>query len=401
MLPDAFGVGDVDVTVRDSGGLTATATVPVTVNPINDDPVVVPPVPSVVTPEDVNTTVSVATLFDDVDGDTLTLSSSFSHPAIASANIVGTDVDIILIPEANGSGSIDVTADDGNGGSVTATINVDVTPVDDAPYVVPPVPTITTDEDVNASLNLAGLFDDADIPDGDVLTYSVTAVNNPAIASATMTGTTLDIVLVADAFGVGDVDITAEDTTGLTATATIDVTVNPVNDDPVVVPPVPSVVTPEDVSTTVSVATLFDDVDGDTLTLSTTFSHPAIASANIVGTDVDIILVPHANGSGSIDVTADDGNGGSVTATIPVDVTAVNDDPVVVPPIPTITTDEDVNASLNLGGLFDDVDISTNGDSLTLSVSAVSHPAIDTATMTGTTLEIVCCPIRTVSAMST
>jgi hypothetical protein len=75
-----------------------------------------------------------------------------------------------------------------------------------------------------------------------------------------------------------------------------------------------------------------------------------------------------------------------------VQIAPVNDQPVVVGPAPTLNTSEDVNGSVSLLGVFDDVDIATNGDSLSYSVVSSTNPAVDVASMAGDVLSVTLLP---------
>ena len=386
---NAYGVGTIEVRAVDLAFAAASTTLTLTVDPVNDAPVLALPEPTVNTDEDVDATLSLAGLFDDVDGDSLMLTASTSHAAIDSATITATDLTITVIPDANGTGTVDVTATDPGGLAVTANIIVNVNAQNDDPFIAGAVPSGTTDEDVDISISLVGLFDDVDIAtNGDSLTLEVAGIAHAAVDTAAINGAALDITLTPDANGVGSIDVRAQDLTAAMVVATIPLTVNAVNDTPYIAAPVPSLNLNEDTGLVYSLAGLFDDVDGDALTLTVLTTHAAIDSATITATDLTITVIPDANGTGTVDVTATDPSGESVTANIPVSVDAVNEAPVIVGVVPTVTTDEDTNTSVSLAGLFDDVDIATNGDSLTLSVTGSTNAAIDSATITGNTLDI-------------
>lgn len=385
----AFGVGTIDVRAVDGAFAAASTTLTLTVDPVNDAPVLALPEPTINTDEDVDATLSLAGLFDDVDGDSLTLTASTVHAAIDSVSINGTDLEVVVAADANGAGAVDVTATDPGGLSVTANIAVNVNAQNDAPFIAGIIPSGTTDEDVDVSISLIGLFDDVDIAtNADSLTLEVAGIAHAAVATASIAGGSLDLTLTPDANGVGSIDVRAQDLSAAMVIATIPLTVNPVNDAPYIAMPVPSLNLDEDTGLVYSLAGLFDDADGEALTLTVSTTHPAIDTASIAGTDLTITVIPDANGTGFVDVTATDASGESVTANIPVSVDAVNEAPVIVGVVPTVTTDEDTDTSVSLAGLFDDVDIATNADSLTLSVSGLTNAAIDSATITGTTLDI-------------
>ncbi|KKI11524.1 hypothetical protein XA67_24440, partial [Comamonas thiooxydans] len=84
------------------------------------------------TPED--TPVSGKVVGTDVDGDTLTYTEG-SPPQHGTVTIDPNTGEYIYTPgkDYNGSDSFTVVVDDGQGGKVTSTVNITVTPVNDEP----------------------------------------------------------------------------------------------------------------------------------------------------------------------------------------------------------------------------------------------------------------------------
>ena len=117
-------------TVSDGNGGTDTATVNVTVNPVNDAPVANND--SATTDEDTPVTVNVVANDTDVEGDTLTV-SAVTQGANGTVTFAGGCVTYTPNGNFNGSDSFTYTVSDGNGGTDTATVNVTVNPVNDAP----------------------------------------------------------------------------------------------------------------------------------------------------------------------------------------------------------------------------------------------------------------------------
>ena len=98
-----------------------------------------------------------------------------------------------------------------------------------------------------------------------------------------------------------------------------------------------------------------------------------------------LIPPPNVNGSGSVDLEvtvrdrAFDGGGvlinedtDKANASISITLTPVNDPPLADGPVPSVVTDEDVDASVSMAATFSDVDIATNGDFLTYDVTAIT-----------------------------
>lgn len=124
--PDAdfFGTDTISLTVRDEAGEESTLTIPVTITPVNDAPVV----NATQTVEvDENTTFGIAVAATDPDGDDLTYSVT-TDPANGTLAAGDNPGEFDYTPDADfrGQDSFVVTISDGNGGVVTQTVTVNV-----------------------------------------------------------------------------------------------------------------------------------------------------------------------------------------------------------------------------------------------------------------------------------
>ena len=108
--------------------------------------------------------------------------------------------------EAKNSYSVTVTADDGNGGTATIYVTVNVTNVNEAPVAVPTIANRTIRAGVASLLiDVSHYFSD---PDGDTLSYS--AVSDPTgVVTTTMVGSTLTLGRVS--VGSATITVTAAD----------------------------------------------------------------------------------------------------------------------------------------------------------------------------------------------
>ena len=200
-------------------------------------------------------------------------------------------------PDYYGDAHFQYSMEDGRGGSTTGTVNITVTPVNDAPTISGPVG-FTTAEDTALTVTAAELLANASDVDGDSLSVSgaVTAAN----ATVTDNGDgTWTITPEQDFNGTVDLSYAVSDGT-VTTNATGSVTVTPVNDAPVVSGPV-SFTTAEETAITVTAAELLanaSDVDGDILSVSGT-----VTAANATVTD---------NGDGTWTITPEQGFNGTV-----------------------------------------------------------------------------------------
>ena len=346
---DFNGQAGFDYTIGDGFGGTSTATVTVAVAPVNDAPVTSAGL--LAATEDVLANGSLAAT--DVDGDALTfaLSADATHGSVS----VAADGAYTYTPDAdyNGADSFSYTVSDGVGGSATGSVSIAVAPVNDAPVAASAV--ASTAEDVP----LVGTLAATDI-DGDALVYSLAAGSSQGSVVVNADGT-YTYTPAADFNGVDSFAYTVTDAAGVTDTATISITVEPVNDAPVAT--TTAISTTED---TVAVGTLAAiDADGDALTFS--LAADATHGSVTVAADGAYTFTPdaeYADGD-SFTYTVVDAAGASTTATVAVTMAPVNDAPVAV--TTAISADEDVAVSGTLAG--SDID----GDSLTYDL--VSAPA--------------------------
>jgi VCBS repeat-containing protein len=169
--------------VSDGNGGSNTYTYAVTVDPVNDAPVA--NADSVSTAEDTPVTFDVRTNDTDVDGDSLTVTQingtaiSVGSPVTITGGSISLEADgrLTYTPTGNfnGSPSFNYTISDGHGGTSTATANLTVTAVNDAPIATITPATLSATEGVSLDLKANGLsISDVDANGGSVtVTLSV------------------------------------------------------------------------------------------------------------------------------------------------------------------------------------------------------------------------------------
>ena len=204
-------------TVADPGGLTATATVRVTVTPVNDAPDAVDD--DAETLEDEPVVVDVLANDSDVDGDPIRIVSA-TAPAHGTTTLGAGGVRYAPALNYHGQDHFDYTIADPAGLTDTATVTVTVLPVNDAPEAVGTIPEQLLEEGGEpVTLDMAEYFTDVD---GDVLTYTAES-SNPAATAVAVSGSTLTLSAVVR--GAATVTVTATDPDGLTATQVFGVSV--------------------------------------------------------------------------------------------------------------------------------------------------------------------------------
>ncbi|MBI3409188.1 MAG: tandem-95 repeat protein [Planctomycetes bacterium] len=314
------GADSFQYTISDGHGGTATAAVNVTITPVNNPPLATND--PVTTLEDTAVTVAVLANDSDPDGDTLTV-TQVTQGANGSV-VINADNTVTYSPNANvnGADSFQYTISDGHGGTATATVNVTITPVNDSPVAVND-PTTTLED---TAVTVAVLANDSD-PDGDSLL--VTQVTQGTKGSVVINAdNTVSYSPNSNANGADSFQYTISDGHGGTATATVNVTITPVNDPPVAVND--PVTTLED--TAMKVAVLANDSDPDGDSLSVTQVTQGTKGSVVINADNTVTYSPNtnANGADSFQYTISDGHGGTATATVSVTITPVNDAPLAV-----------------------------------------------------------------------
>lgn len=328
--PDAnyYGTDEFVVEVSD-GSLSDTIVVAVSVEPVNDVPTVSDQ--SVTLDEDVAKVITLGAA--DIDGDTLTW--SVTDPA--HGTLSGTAPDLTYTPDAdfNGTDSFTFKVNDGTADSAPATVSLTIDAVNDVP--VANAQSITTDEDVEKTIVLTG----EDV-EGASLTFAV--VDEPAHgvlsgAAPNMTYTPYQNFNGSDSFTfkVNDGSVDSE-------LATVDITVNAVNDTPVA--DAQSITTSEDVAKTIVLTG--SDVETVDLVYSVV-DEPLYGTLN--GTAPNLTYTPDLDFYGSDHFTfkVNDGSVDSTIAEVSITVDAVNDAPVANPQ--TVSTDEDNGVAIELTGL--------------------------------------------------
>jgi len=175
--------------------------------------------------------------------------------------------------------------------------------------------------DEDSAADLAVLGNDSD-PDGDTL--SITSVSNPPNGSATLNpDNTIRYEPDSNYNGADYFSYTVSDGNGGSDSASVSMTVNPVNDFPVAVDD-SGITTPADTPVEIFVLDNDSDVDGDPLNVSAVTDGAIGAVTNNNGY-VSYQPNPGASGADSFGYTVSDGNGGSDTATVSLTVLATPD----------------------------------------------------------------------------
>ncbi len=182
--------------------------------------------------------------------------------------------------------------------------------------------TLATNEDAPATMGITHTDDYSDV---ETLTRTATSSDANVVAPSglTFSGTgstrTLTVTPVANASGTATITVTLRDTAGLTSSSSFALTVNAVNDAPVVAPLAPqttTVGTPRAITVTLSDA----DTPATALTLAATSDNATVLPPGALvltgsGATRTLTLTPAAAGSATITLIANDGTAGSAPVT--------------------------------------------------------------------------------------
>ena len=321
------GPASVTYRVNDNSGATSnTATLSVTVTANNDLPTISAILPQTIAEDAVGGTGALGFTIGDVE------------TPLASLTLVGVSDNTLLVPNANitfggtlasrsvtvvpalnqsGVANIQVTVSDGNGGSASISFSVTVNAVNDAPAITGQVAVSTNEEqDLEILFNHLTVTDpDNAYPTG----FTLTVLANPTFYS--FVGTTITPNLNVTSSIV--VKVMVNDGLANSNTFDLQVTVNPINDAPVITAQSALSINEDPaVPPTIQLSNLtIVDPDNSTFTLSLGNGDDYSLSGNQVIPDLNFF------GSLHVPVTVSDGNASSLPFDFVIQVLAVNDKP--------------------------------------------------------------------------
>jgi len=310
------------------------ATVSISIAAVNDNPSAL----NQTIDSEEDAVVDITLLGSDVDGDTISY-SIVSQPS--NGNLTGSGKSQTYTPNShfNGTDSFTFKTRDSSTTSSIATVNINVSSINDVPELSP-IGNISLGEDAeNQTIELIG--QDAD---GDDLTYAITNTNTDLV-TATLENNKLILDLQPDQNGSSSLTVTITDPNQESASQTFNLTVSPVADAPVIT--ATSVMTAEDQPLEITLDGI--DADEDKLTYGLVdmpgqgklsaiidgeerkFQPGWLAEEYFTaGTKAILTYSPNANYHGADKFTfqANDGELSSEVVTVDITITSVNDPPI-------------------------------------------------------------------------
>jgi Bacterial Ig domain/Fibronectin type III domain len=342
LTPATNQFGSATITLTVSDGLLANSTsFLLTVNPVNDAPTI-SFLPNQLINEDTTTAPIPFTIGDvDTSVSNLVVSASSSNPTLIPASAIllggaGSNRTITLRPATNQFGTVTITLSVSDGAlSSTTTFSLTVNPVNDSP-LVSTMSNQVINEDTASSV-LPFTVGDAETPASNLVVSA--SSSNPALVSASGlklggsgSSRTLQIFPNTNQFGTATITLSVGDGT-LTSMSSFLLTVNPVNDAPVI-SSVPDQAVNEDTATASILFTVSDvDSSASNLVLSATSSNPALVPTSAIvfggsGSNRTVKILPATNlfGSATITLLVSDGSLSTYSSFV-LTVNSVNDAP--------------------------------------------------------------------------
>ncbi|MBH0060067.1 tandem-95 repeat protein [Pseudoalteromonas sp. NZS71] len=312
---DSNGFATVTYTVSDNNGGTNTATVTITITAVNDAPVANNDT-ATMAEDAAPILINVLANDSDEDGDSLTISAASAD--IGSVSVVGNQIQYTPAADSNGLATVTYTVSDNNGGTNTATVAITITAVNDAPVANNDTATMAEDA---APILINVLANDSDV-DADSLTISAASADT---GSVSVVGNQIQYTPAANVNGLATVVYTAIDSNGGASTATLSITITPVNDEPIANA---DTATMDEDAAPLLIDVLINDIDADSDNLSITAASADSGSVSVVDNKLQYTPAANTNGIVVVSYTVDDGNNATDTGSLSITIAPINDAPV-------------------------------------------------------------------------
>ncbi|KPA15387.1 hypothetical protein MHK_004397 [Candidatus Magnetomorum sp. HK-1] len=228
------GSSNITITATDEGGLSTSEVFTLTIDPVDDAPVVAQAIDDITLESSAAEYIIPLThVFNDIENDSI-ISSVYnnSNVALVIATISGNDLILSLQPDMAGNAEFTIRAT-ANEKSVDDVFSVNVTLTDVAPEVLTPIDDIVVFEDAPSTIiDLTTVFTDANDDDLSIV-KSIAYNTNESIVSTTITNNQLTLSYHPDTSGTATIVIrgTSQDQS---VEETFTVIVTPVDDPPVI-----------------------------------------------------------------------------------------------------------------------------------------------------------------------
>lgn len=338
-VQEAHGSGELVLTATDSEGLTVSDTVTIILASVNDTPIVTSPLQDLILPEDFPDTNigSVVPLF--IDDDLLTYTVSSLDSAVIMPLILENSLILKAVDNAYGVSQVLLTATDTGQLSVTDTFVVQVSSLNDAPYLLNKMEDVVIHEDAEDTLLH---FLTSHFSDDDLLSYSLTLSDSSVVSLDVSLEERISLATIKDQFGEVTAVVTATDSSGLFVRDTFSITVESVNDIPVITTPLGNIRLPENCKDTLiaDLHSLFSDDDTLAFTLHSSDSL-LVVPFKTINDSLGLYIHSDVFGACTLSICAVDSGGLSAADTLVVTIVEGNNAPVLIKPIEECSITED------------------------------------------------------------
>ena len=350
------GIEVITYAVSDGVDSDDTGILTITVTAIPEAPVAVSDIATLLEDADL-TSVNVVSNDTDIDGDSLTLIEvDTDGTGTVAVNTDGVSVDYTPASNFDGTEIVTYIVSDGlliDQGTLTLTI----TPLNDPPVAVSDTATILED---SALTRINVILNDMDV-EGDTLMLVAATTDGSGTVAVNTDGVSVDYTPAPNFNGTETITYTVSDGLDTNETGILTIIVTAVNDLPIAI--ADSATVDEDAPLT-SIDVISNDTDLDiidTLTLiAVTTDGAGTIAVNTDGVSVDYTPASNFNGTETITYTLFDGID-TITGTLTIIVTAVNDSPIAVSDSATVLED---SALTSIDLILNDMDV--EGDTLIL-----------------------------------
>ena len=372
------GKSTFSILVKNSKGITDTTAFIVTIDPVDDPPILALPIDDIIANEDdKNTIIDLTQTFKDIDNNLITKTIlANTNESIVNAHITNNTLTISYKPDQHGQSDITIAATS-NSKVVTGTFNVLIKPVNDIP--IANNDTLKLEEDTTKN----SILKSSDI-DNDTLTYHLIKTVENGSLNITDTGE-FTFIPSQNFSGIDSFTFTVNDGIEESLPATVTLFVTAVDDPPFIVQSISDIEVNEDSpQQVISLSHVFNDIDNDNKFIIKTIqsnSNPTAVKAEIIDDQIILDFVPDQYGISDISILAES-NGLTINEDFTVTIKPVND----FPSISNISeqfTDEDQPISIRI----DVHDIDTPFDDLILNAFSINQTIVTNSNIHVSTLE--------------
>ncbi|KPA13296.1 peptidase, partial [Candidatus Magnetomorum sp. HK-1] len=309
--PDTSGTATINIRAT-SGGKMVDDSFVVTVKPVDDPPVddlpVIHAITDIVVDENASDMlIDLTPLFTDIDNNEYTIRKSIvsnSNESLVSPIITGDLLVLSFVPNASGTATLVVRALSGEK-SIERSFNVVVMPVDNPPIIATHIQPMIVNEDAPEQIvDLSSVFTDPDDYDTNIQ-LAITNNTNSKLLAANIIGQTIRLRYLPDQSGSAILTIRGT-SNGLFVEDQLTITVNGVDDPPVVANPISD--KPMDINDELLIIDLTNVfMDCDTKVMTKTIlnnTNPQLATASIIENNLNIAHQAGLDGETDITIIA-------------------------------------------------------------------------------------------------